>query len=149
MKGAKPRKPITPDPDAARPAASSLDPETERIIRDLLFELRVDLHAATPEELAAKPLLRAKQRTYDRAELFLSERCRRGDLSADASSAAFVTANEAAEYLGVSRQEVYDACSLRGLRHVKLGAGVKGRIRIRKAWLDEWMDTRSTENRFL
>jgi excisionase family DNA binding protein len=51
----------------------------------------------------------------------------------------WITVKEAAAYLGVSIYTVYDACKLRGLKHVKLGHST---IRLRRDWLDKWMETR-------
>lgn len=48
--------------------------------------------------------------------------------------------NEGAKYTSVSRSLMYEACASGKLRHARVGEG--GTIRLRKAWIDEWM-TRS------
>ena len=53
------------------------------------------------------------------------------------STTVWLTVKEAAGHIGVSIDIIYDACANRGLKHVKLGHST---IRIRKDWLEEWME---------
>jgi excisionase family DNA binding protein len=48
--------------------------------------------------------------------------------------------NEGAKYASVSRSLLYKACASGRLRHARVGES--GTIRLRKAWIDDWM-TRS------
>ena len=50
----------------------------------------------------------------------------------------YLTIKEAAEYLGVGVDTVYEACASRGLKHVKLGHST---IRLRLDWIDAWTET--------
>jgi len=52
----------------------------------------------------------------------------------------WMSVKEAAAYLGVSVYTIYDACKLRGLKHAKLGHST---IRLRREWLNQWMETRT------
>ena len=45
--------------------------------------------------------------------------------------------NEGAKYASVSRSLLYEACASGRLRHARVGES--GTIRLRKAWIDEWM----------
>ena len=45
--------------------------------------------------------------------------------------------SEGAKYASVSRTLMYEACASGKLRHTRVGEG--GTIRLRKAWIDEWM----------
>lgn len=56
-----------------------------------------------------------------------------------ATDSPWMTVKEAAQYLGVSVWTVYDACKLHGLKHAKLGHST---IRLRRDWIDRWMETR-------
>jgi excisionase family DNA binding protein len=47
---------------------------------------------------------------------------------------------QAADYLGVSLDAIYDACATKGLRHSKLGHST---VRLRREWVDEWADSRA------
>ena len=47
---------------------------------------------------------------------------------------------EAAAYLGVSVDTIYDACATKGLKHSKLGHAT---MRLRREWLDEWVERRA------
>lgn len=52
----------------------------------------------------------------------------------------WITIKEAAEYLGVGVDTIYDACARRGLKHVKFGHST---IRLRVEWVDAWAETLS------
>ena len=52
----------------------------------------------------------------------------------------WLTPRQAAEYLGVGVDTVYDACSAGGLKHVKLGYRT---IRVRRDWIDRWAEERA------
>lgn len=54
----------------------------------------------------------------------------------------WITVKEAARYLGMSIDTVYEACASRGLRHAKAGA----MIRLKYEWLDEWLETQTRTN---
>ncbi|RPH52613.1 MAG: helix-turn-helix domain-containing protein [Planctomycetota bacterium] len=49
----------------------------------------------------------------------------------------WITVQEAAAYLGVGVDTIYDACAKRGLKHVKLGHAT---IRLQRAWVDAWAE---------
>ena len=50
----------------------------------------------------------------------------------------WITIKEAAEYLGVGVDTIYEACAARGLKHVKLGHST---IRLKVEWLEAWAET--------
>lgn len=50
----------------------------------------------------------------------------------------WLTVAEAAGYLGVNPDFVYDACALGKLQHVRLDG--RRSIRLRREWLDAWME---------
>jgi excisionase family DNA binding protein len=50
---------------------------------------------------------------------------------------AWMTPREAATYLGVGVDTIYDACAGDGLKHVKLGYRT---IRLRREWIDRWAE---------
>lgn len=54
----------------------------------------------------------------------------------------WMTPRQAAEYLGVGVDTIYDACAAGGLKHVKLGYRT---IRLRRDWIDRWAEDRATE----
>ena len=54
----------------------------------------------------------------------------------------WLTPRQAADYLGVGVDTIYDACAAGGLRHVKLGYRT---IRVRREWIDRWADGRAKE----
>ena len=49
----------------------------------------------------------------------------------------WITPREAAEYLGVGVDIIYDACAAGGLKHARLGHRT---IRLRREWLDAWAE---------
>jgi len=51
---------------------------------------------------------------------------------------------EAAAYLGLSVDAIYDACALKGLKHSKLGHAT---MRLRREWLDEWVEANARGGR--
>lgn len=66
------------------------------------------------------------------------------DAAAQASSVpdgTWLTPHEAAAYLHVGVDIIYDACAVRGLRHTKLGHRT---IRIKREWVDAWAEERAT-----
>ena len=67
----------------------------------------------------------------------------RGRTEQEASAeATWLTPRQAAQYLGVGVDTIYDACAAGGLRHVKLGYRT---IRLRREWIDRWADGRAKE----
>jgi excisionase family DNA binding protein len=54
----------------------------------------------------------------------------------------WMTPKEAADYLGVGVDKIYEACALKGLRHSKLGHST---IRLRREWIDQWADSLATK----
>jgi len=52
----------------------------------------------------------------------------------------WMSPKEAAEYLGVSIDQIYRACASKGLRHSKLGHST---VRFRREWLDDWAEALS------
>lgn len=55
----------------------------------------------------------------------------------DSGESTWVTPREAAAYLGVGVDTIYDACAAGGLKHVKLGYRT---IRLRREWIDRWAE---------
>ena len=49
----------------------------------------------------------------------------------------WITARQAAEYLNVGVDIIYDGCAAGGLKHVRLGHRT---IRLRREWLDAWAE---------
>ena len=54
----------------------------------------------------------------------------------------WMTPRQAAAYLGVGVDTIYDACAAGGLKHVKLGYRT---IRVRREWIDRWAEGRARE----
>ncbi len=54
----------------------------------------------------------------------------------------WMTPREAADYLGVGIDTIYDACAAGGLKHAKLGHRT---IRLRREWVDRWAEDRARE----
>jgi excisionase family DNA binding protein len=50
---------------------------------------------------------------------------------------------EAAAYLGVGVDAIYEACATKGLRHSKLGHST---MKLRREWIDAWVNARAREN---
>ena len=57
--------------------------------------------------------------------------------SLTAADAAWMTPRQAALYLGVGVDTIYDACATDALKHVKLGYRT---IRLRREWIDRWAE---------
>jgi excisionase family DNA binding protein len=53
---------------------------------------------------------------------------------------AWMTPRQAADYLGVGIDTIYDACAAGGMKHVKLGHRT---IRLRREWIDRWVERRA------
>ena len=60
------------------------------------------------------------------------------------NGAEWLTPREVAEYLHTGVDLIYDACAAGGLKHVKLGHRT---IRVRRAWVDEWAESKATQFR--
>jgi excisionase family DNA binding protein len=45
---------------------------------------------------------------------------------------------EGAEYAGVCRDLIYDACAARRIRHIRVGG--RRAIRLKPKWIDEWRE---------
>jgi excisionase family DNA binding protein len=54
---------------------------------------------------------------------------------------SWVTPREAAAYLGVGVDTIYEACAAADLKHVKLGYRT---IRLRREWIDLWAEKHAT-----
>lgn len=52
----------------------------------------------------------------------------------------WMTPRQAAEYLGVGVDTIYDACAAGGLKHVKLGHRT---LRVRREWIDAWAEEKA------
>ena len=61
---------------------------------------------------------------------------------ADINGGDWLTPREAAQYLRVGVDSIYDACAVGGLKHVKLGYRT---IRVRREWIDTWADAKARE----
>lgn len=46
---------------------------------------------------------------------------------------------EAAEYAGVCRDLIYDACAARRMRHIRIHG--RRAIRLKREWIDAWLET--------
>jgi excisionase family DNA binding protein len=57
---------------------------------------------------------------------------------------SWVTPREAAAYLGVGVDTIYEACAAADLKHVKLGYRT---IRLRREWIDLWAEKHATPAR--
>jgi excisionase family DNA binding protein len=68
-------------------------------------------------------------------------RARVGSAIAPADNATartpWITPREAALYLGVHVETIYDACAAGGLKHSRLG---RRTIRLKREWLDAWVN---------
>jgi excisionase family DNA binding protein len=58
----------------------------------------------------------------------------------EARESIWMTPREAAAYLGVGVDTIYDACAAGGLRHAKLGHRT---IRLRRDWIDMWAEEKA------
>ena len=67
---------------------------------------------------------------------------RKAVVATSTSAAVWMTIKEAAAYLGVGVDIIYDACSGGGLRHAKFGHRT---IRLRREWIDRWAESRARE----
>ena len=59
------------------------------------------------------------------------------DAETSATTPTWLTPREAAAYLGVGVDIIYDGCALGGLKHTRLGHRT---IRLRREWLDVWAE---------
>jgi excisionase family DNA binding protein len=67
----------------------------------------------------------------------------RGRIEQDAlGESTWLTPRQAAQYLGVGVDTIYEACAAGGLKHLKLGYRT---IRVRREWIDRWADGRAKE----
>jgi excisionase family DNA binding protein len=57
--------------------------------------------------------------------------------SVSTREAVWMTIQDAAAYLGVGVDRIYDACAVGGLKHIKLGHRT---IRLRREWIDRWAE---------
>jgi excisionase family DNA binding protein len=57
---------------------------------------------------------------------------------------SWVTPRQAAAYLGVGVDTIYEACAAADLKHVKLGYRT---IRLRREWIDIWAEKHATPAR--
>jgi excisionase family DNA binding protein len=60
----------------------------------------------------------------------------------NAGELTWMTLRQAADYLGVGIDTIYDACAAGGLKHVKLGYRT---IRVRREWIDRWAEERAKQ----
>ena len=60
----------------------------------------------------------------------------------NADESTWMTLRQAANYLGVGIDTIYDACAAGGLKHVKLGHRT---IRVRREWIDRWAEERAKQ----
>lgn len=57
--------------------------------------------------------------------------------------ATWISPQEAADYLGISVDKIYDACRRGGLKHAKLGHST---IRLKIEWVDAWAEERTRQH---
>ena len=62
--------------------------------------------------------------------------------TSNAGEPTWMTLRQAADYLGVGIDTIYDACAAGGLKHVKLGYRT---IRVRREWIDRWAEERAKQ----
>ena len=60
------------------------------------------------------------------------------------AESSWVTPRQAAAYLGVGVDTIYEACAAADLKHVKLGYRT---IRLRREWIDLWAEKHATPAR--
>jgi excisionase family DNA binding protein len=65
----------------------------------------------------------------------------RTDPSVTTAEPTWITPREAAVYLGVGVDTIYEACAASDLKHVKLGYRT---IRLRREWVDAWAERHAT-----
>ena len=61
-----------------------------------------------------------------------------------AAESTWITPRQAAAYLGVGVDTIYEACAAADLKHVKLGYRT---IRLRREWIDIWAEKHATPAR--
>jgi excisionase family DNA binding protein len=68
-----------------------------------------------------------------------------GDASASRSPAddRWLSAKEAAAYIGISTRTLYGCCRSGGLRHARITQTPGGVMRFRRSWLDRWLESRA------
>ena len=84
----------------------------------------------------AKPEIRAEQHREEPMRATAAETSVR--------ESSWVTPREAAAYLGVGVDTIYEACAAADLKHVKLGYRT---IRLRREWIDIWAEKHATPAR--
>lgn len=50
----------------------------------------------------------------------------------------WLNVGEGAEYAGVCRDLIYDACAARRIHHIRVGG--RRAIRLKREWIDEWLE---------
>jgi excisionase family DNA binding protein len=109
------------------------DHTIEEIMRHLPADAR---HAMQPTERRSVD----NRRTVLKAEL--RPRPQQDEPGSPAATApqtepAWITPRQAAAYLGVGVDTIYEACAASDLKHVKLGYRT---IRLRREWIDRWAE---------
>jgi excisionase family DNA binding protein len=61
----------------------------------------------------------------------------------DQAPSVWLTPADVAEILGISVALVYRACHLQGLKHLRMDDKPRGVIRVRRDWLDQWLQGRA------
>ena len=56
----------------------------------------------------------------------------------------WLTLQDVAEYLQTGVDMIYDACAMGGLKHARLGHRT---IRVRRDWVDAWVESKADEFR--
>jgi excisionase family DNA binding protein len=56
------------------------------------------------------------------------------------TTSPWINVHEAAEYLDVCVDTIYDACAAGGLKHVRLG---RRTIRLKREWLEAWAEAKA------
>jgi excisionase family DNA binding protein len=97
---------------------------------------------------SAAPSTRATDRSGldpdNRAEQHRQEANRATAAETSVRESSWVTPREAAAYLGVGVDTIYEACAAADLKHVKLGYRT---IRLRREWIDIWAEKHATPAR--
>ena len=73
----------------------------------------------------------------ERPEVYFVSMALASSVSNAGPQTVWLTPREAAVYLGVGVETIYDACAAGGLKHSRLG---RRTIRLKREWLDAWAE---------
>jgi excisionase family DNA binding protein len=84
------------------------------------------------------------RRTFGITEEHREEAMRATAAETSVHESSWLTPRQAAAYLGVGVDTIYQACAAADLKHVKLGYRT---IRLRREWIDIWAEKHATPTR--